>query len=168
MKRKKFASVLMSIAIGTILIFSFSGCAQQSETATDEATQARQYMSNVNQTMVDLSNKLNDFNDAVADTDVVKMHTEADSAFKVLDSLSSLDAPEGYDEVKDGYVSGCDLLKDALNGYIDLYTDISSTTDGRSIDDSTYTERLSEIQKQYDDGVAKLQEADEKATELEQ
>ncbi len=167
MKRNKFTGILVSMFVGVMLVFSLVGCAQQGEVATDEETLARQYMSNVNQTMVDLSTKLDDFNEAVEDGDVVKMRTQADSALKELDTLSSLEAPEGLEEVKDGYVNGCNLLEDALNDYIDLYTDISTATDDYPFDYSTYDKRLSEIQKLYDDGVAELEAADQKALESE-
>ena len=57
-------------------------------------------------------------------------------------------------------------LKDAMNAYIGLYSEIESATDDQPFDYGTYDERLKAIQDQYDKGIGKLQSGDNKASEL--
>ena len=56
-------------------------------------------------------------------------------------------------------------MKDALNSYIDLYTEIDSATEAQPFDWSTYADRVAQIKQQYDDGIGKLQSGDNKASE---
>ena len=112
------------------------------------------------QKMDDLDSRLSDFVDAVSRGDVVTMRTQADNAFKVLDDLSSLEAPEPLKDVAADYVDGANSLKDALNSYIQLYTEIDGET---ASDWSTYDSRLQAIQDAYNAGIDKLKAADEAA-----
>ena len=91
------------------------------------------------------------------------MRTQADNAFKVLDDLSSLEAPEPLKDVAAGYVDGANSLKDALNSYIQLYTEIDGATASEPFDWSTYDSRLQTIQDAYNAGIDKLKAADEAA-----
>ena len=110
-----------------------------------------------------LDSRLSDFVDAVSRGDVVTMRTQADNAFKVLDDLSSLEAPEPLKDVAAGYVDGANSLKDALNSYIQLYTEIDGATASEPFDWSTYDSRLQAIQDAYNAGIDKLKAADEAA-----
>lgn len=166
MKLRKLARIAAVACAGLLVVASLAGCAQQQTAATEEQTANRQYMSAVSQSMDDLSERLGSFEDAVARGDAVTMRTQADNAFKALDSLSALEAPEALGEVQVGYVDGCNALKEALSSYVDLYTEISSATDDHPFDYSTYSDRLTVIQDTYNDGIAKLEAADKKATEL--
>ncbi len=168
MKKSKIPVLIASLIVGVLLVTAFMGCSGQSDTEADKETETRQYMSTLNQTADELSGKLDDFIAAVSTGDVVTMRTTADSAFKTLDTLSSLEAPEDLTEVQEDYVSGCDMLKDSLNDYVTLYTEISNSTDEYPFDYSKFDERLSKIQKMYDDGIDELKAADLKAAELEQ
>ena len=96
--------------------------------------------------------------------DEITMRTQADDAFKVLDNLESLEAPEVLQDVKQGYVDGSKQLKDALNAYIALYTDLAANPSAVSTD--AYKERLASIQDTYDQAVEKLKSTDEAATQL--
>ena len=69
--------------------------------------------------------------------------------------------------MKSGYEEGAGKLRDALNDYVALYTEISSSTDAQPFDWSTYDARLAEIQQGYDEGIAKLKETDELAANKE-
>lgn len=143
-----------------------AGCAgieQNSEEAKAQA-ENRQFMSDVNAIMEELSQRLDSFNDAVSRGDVITMRTQADDAFKVLDNLESLEAPEVLQDVKQGYVDGSKQLKDALNAYIALYTDLAANPSAVSTD--AYKERLASIQDTYDQAVEKLKSTDEAATQL--
>ena len=62
-----------------------------------------------------------------------------------------------------GYVDGANSLKDALNSYIQLYTEIDGATASEPFDWSTYDSRLQAIQDAYNAGIDKLKAADEAA-----
>lgn len=164
--RKHFISrmAVLVLACGLSLA-ALSGCMQQTSAASEEQEANRSYMAQVNQKMDSLADKLDSFSEAVSRNDVVSMRTQADQAFKLIDEVSAIEAPEVLDEVKAGYVDGCTALEEALSDYIDLYTEMDAAGSG-SFDRSTYNERLSAIQKLYDEGVAKLEDADTKASGL--
>lgn len=137
-----------------------AGCANSATaSATAEQQANRAYMSQVNEIMEQLDISLDSFVDAVSRGDVVNMRTQADNAFKVLDKLGNLEAPDSLTDVQEKYVEGSDKLRGALDGYISLYADMN----GASFDMSTYDERIAQIQKLYDDGVKLMQEGDEAA-----
>lgn len=163
--RKNFVSRIAAVALaGALSLTALAGCMQQTTAVSEEQEANRAYMTQVNQKMDALADKLDSFSDAVSRNDLVSMRTQADQAFKLIDEVSGIEAPEVLAEVKTGYVEGCTALEDALSSYIDLYTE-AETADG-TFDASAYDERLASIQKLYDEGVAKLEEADAKASEL--
>ena len=155
---------LAALCVGALL--ALAGCAAPHNPATEAQTANRQYMAQVNQTMDDLSQKLEGFEDAVSRGDVVTMRTQADNAFKVLDSLAAIEAPEPLKEVQQDYVDGCASLKEALSGYVDLYTEVASATDEHPFDYATYDQRIKDIQGTYDQGIDQLKAADARAAEL--
>ena len=129
MTRPSFIRTLVAVCVSAMLAVALSGCMQQASTqGNDQQSENREYMTQVNQKMDDLDSRLSDFVDAVSRGDVVTMRTQADNAFKVLDDLSSLEAPEPLKDVAAGYVDGANSLKDALNSYIQLYTEIDGAT----------------------------------------
>ncbi len=164
---KTVCVTVLAVAVAMSMVV-LSGCttSQSSDQATEQQTANRQYMTQVNQIMEDLSDGLDEFADAVARGDVVTMRTQADNAYDALDDLSALEAPEDLADIQTSYVEGCDGLKEALNAYVDLYAEIASATDDQPFDYSTYEERLAAIQEQYDEGIAKLQAGDEAAAAL--
>ncbi len=166
MKNSKIARIATVVVAGVLMAFALGGCVPQGSAANEEQTANRQYMSTVSTAMDELENRLEGFEDAVSRSDAVAMRTQADNAFKSLDALAALEAPEPLKEVQAGYVDGCTALKDALNAYIALYTEIDSATAEHPFDYSTYDARLKDIQDAYNDGIAKLEAADQKAAEL--
>lgn len=166
MKRATIVRVVTLALAATLAALALSACMPQSNAASEEQEANRQYMAQVNQAMADLSDKLEGFTDAVVRGDVVTMRTQVDSALKVIDQLEQMEAPEVLADVKAGYVEGCNSLRSALNSYVDLYTEMASATDAQPFDFSSYATRLKEIQKAYDEGIAKLQETDAKAAQL--
>jgi hypothetical protein len=108
-----------------------------------------------------LQTDLKGFTDAVSRNDLVNMQTQADSALGDLDKLSSLDVPDGFDDIQSNYVDGTTKLRRALNDYIALYTEMAKT-DG-SYDQDAYNARIATIQQEYNDGVAALKAGDEAA-----
>lgn len=166
MKRNRFLRVVALACVGVLALAAFTGCVQQSNTANEQQSAGRQYMSSVNQTIEELSSRLESFEAAVSRGDAVTMRTQADNAFKTLDSLVAIEAPEELESVQAGYVEGCNKLKDALNAYVELYTEIDSATEEHPFDYSTYDERIKAVQERYDEGVSLLEEADKKAAEF--
>lgn len=163
MKHTRFAKVLVAMFAGVLMVAALGGCAQQDTAAAQQQSENRQYMTQVNQTMDDLKSRLESFTDAVSRGDVVGMRTQADNAFKALDDLNGLEVPDAVKDIQQEYVDGTNSLKDALNAYIDLYTEIESATDEHPFDWSSYDQRIAEIQAQYDAGIDKLKKGDEAA-----
>lgn len=160
---------IVSFALAALCLaalLALVGCASQGNPATEAQTANRQYMARVNQTMDDLAQRLEGFEEAVSRGDVVTMRTQADNALKTLDELAAIEAPEALKEVQQDYVDGCGLLKDALDGYIALYTEVASATDEHPFDYSTYDARIEEVQETYDQGIDKLEAGDALAAEL--
>ena len=159
---------LTGLACGALMATALlGGCVAQNGTqATEQQTANRQYMTQVNQAMDDLSGRLDGFADAVARGDVVTMRTQADNAYRALDALSALEAPEDLKKVQAAYVEGCNELEEALDAYIALYTEIENATEDSPFDYATYDERLKEIQDQYDKGLEKLRAGDKEASSL--
>lgn len=160
----KAIALCMAVALGSVALF---GCSAAGSGTSQQQNGNRQYMSQVNQVMDDLEIALANFNDAVSRDDVVGMQTQSDNALSTLDDLAGIEAPEDLADVKSGYEQGSDLLRSALNDYVALYTEIASATDDQPFDWSSYDARLAEIQKNYDEGIAKLKEADELAASKE-
>ena len=149
---------------GALLTMALAGCAATQSEATDEQAANRQYMAAVNQGMDDLAAKLEGFSDAVSRADVVSMRTQVEKAFKEIDDLDALEAPEALADVKAGYLEGCALLEGALGEYVDLYTQLDNGT--LTADSEEYAAALAAIQQAYDAGIAKLEETDELAISL--
>lgn len=158
----KTAIVLLAALFAMITL---GACAPQGGESADQQTQNRQYMTQVNQIMEDLQENLDGFNDAVARGDIVGMRTQADNAFQVVDKLEALEVPDDLKDIHKSYLDGVAGLKEALSGYVDLYTETQTETKEKSFDWDTYGDRLKEIQQLYDDSIKKLQDGDTKATE---
>lgn len=161
-------SKVVAVAVAGVLGVSvLGGCVtQQSSTVTEAQSENRAYMTQVNQTMETLKDRLTSFSDAVSRGDVVTMRTQADNAFKALDALSSQDAPDALKDVKQQYVDGCASLEAALSDYVTLYAEIDSATDEQPFDWSMYDQRIAAIQSSYDEGIAKLEAGDKTAADL--
>ena len=147
------------ICVVALCLGVFAGCANPASNG-DSAQQAnRTYMSKVNGIMEQLGDDLKSFSDAVSRGDVVNMRTQANNAYRSLDELSKLEAPEELADVKQSYVDGANKLRSALDEYIELFTEV----DAGSFDQSTYSSRLASVQKLYDEGVELLKKGDETA-----
>lgn len=156
----KLCTIAFALALACGIV---AGCSLSGSTSANEQQQAnRTYMSQVNEIMEQLDEGLESFVDAVSRGDVVNMRTQADDAFKVLDKLNELEAPEALADIQDQYKKGADTLRKALDAYIALYTDLGSD----SFDWSTYDSRIAEIQAQYDEGASTLKAADEAAASM--
>lgn len=91
-------------------------------------------MSQVNQVMEDLANRLDGFNQAVSNGDLVGMKNQSDNAFKAIDDLNALEAPEELKRHSDGIRRWLQRSEDALSQYIDLYTEMENATEEEPFD----------------------------------
>lgn len=157
---KRFAASFVMCAIAVLVAAgALVGCANNASSLNSEQQANRAYMSQVNAAMAQLGEDLDSFVAAVSRGDVVNMRTQADNAYKALDALDAAEAPEALADVKKEYVEGTTKMREALDAYIALYTDIESG----SFSQSTYETRIAEIQKKYDEAVEQLKKADEAA-----
>jgi len=151
-----------------LALAALAGCASSASVAATEAQQQnRDSMSQGHLLMTDLESDLSTFVDAVSRDDLVNMRTQADNAYKKIDKLGELEVPEAMEDIHQKYVEGTGKLREALDAYIALYTDIQSATDSNPFDWSTYDKRMASIQALYDEGVETLQAADEIAANKE-
>ena len=165
MKRSMLIKAVGVMCAAFVAVAALAGCTSQESAATKQQSENRQYMTQVNQTMEDLQSRLDGFTDAVSRGDLVGMRTQADTAYKALDELGKLNVPDDLKDIQQEYVDGTNKLKDALNAYIELYTEIDSATEAQPFDYSTYDQRIADIKSQYDEGIGKLQSGDNKASE---
>ena len=152
----KFCSCTCALALSAGVV---AGCASANPAANAEQQANRAYMSQVNGIMDELGVDLDSFVDAVSRGDVVNMRTQADNAYKTLDELNAVEAPENLSDIQKSYADGTRKLREALDDYIELYTEISAG----SFDQSKYDSRIADIQKLYDEGVSALKQGDETA-----
>lgn len=164
MKQTTLIRILTVALAGALCTAFLSGC-MPGAGQTAEKNENREYITNVNNAMNDLKTRLEGFDDAVSRNDLVGMRTQADNAFKAIDTLKAIEAPEETKDIQTSYVDGTSDLKDALNLYIDLYTEIETATEAAPFDYSTYDSRLKEITDAYDSGISSLEAGDKKAAE---
>ena len=152
---RAFATTVLLAAV-----LALAGCAAPNQTSTDEnAAENRAFMAQVNQKVSDLNGVLGDFQMAVGAQDVVAMRASSARAASIISDVKAAEAPEKLVPIKDGYVEGLDKLQSALDQYTQLYAELAAG----SIEESSYTERLRQVQETYDAGVAALNSADEQA-----
>lgn len=166
MLKNVLSKVLATACVVALACVALASCAPNSGTAaTEEQKAQRAYMSQVHTAMDELGANLELFTDAVSRGDVVNMRTQADNAYKSLDKLNSLEVPSALSEagVDTKYKDGTAKLRQALDGYIELYTNVQSN---ESFDRTAYDTRIKELQTLYDDGVKALKEGDEAAANL--
>ena len=164
MNRSLIARICGIVCVVALSCGLLAGCAGRAvNNATEEQQANRAYMSQINQLMDELNGQLDSFVSAVSRGDVVNMRTQADNAYKTLDSLAELEAPEALADIKTKYVDGTVKLRQAMDAYIELYSEVAGASE---MSRESYDERIAEIQALYDEGVDLLQKADESAAGL--
>lgn len=162
----KYAAVLVAALIVALVLAVLPGCSQPAPQAQEEKkATASDYMVSLNQNASILSEKLADFATAVEAGDVSAMQAKADAAFAVLDDMANLEAPEELSELRDKYNNAANSLRMALEDYLKLYLEIENSPDGNA-NYSDYAVRIESVQKEYDEGLNLLEEADKMAAEL--
>ena len=164
MNQRAIVKLIAFVCAAACALVALAGCWGVNSNASLEAQKAnRAYMSQVNENMVQLQENLDSFVDAVSRDDVVNMRTQATKAYKVLDALAAIEPPEAMAEVHGHYVTGANKLREALDGYVDLYTELHNSSSGNSMGKAAYDRRIATIQDLYDEGVAELKAGDELA-----
>ena len=154
----KVAVALCACVVAGMLAACSMGPATSASSKSPEQLN-RAYMSQVNESMTKLQDSLGQFTDAVSRGDVVSMRTEADNAYKVLDELAAIEAPNDMADIREQYLKGTTAMREALDAYIQLYTEASAA--GSSYSWSDHESRVKKVQSLYDDAVKQLKAADE-------
>lgn len=163
-------ATLAAVLLCLVSCFALAGCSQQflpeSAAEEEEGPTSRTFMAQMNDASEQLQEKMATFTDAVAREDLVSMRVSIDATQGTIDEMSGLEAPEELKELQQKYVDGCTQLKDVLQGYLDLYSEIEASTVRNPFDYDGYPERLAQLQASYDEAVQALQDADESASQM--
>ncbi len=165
MLKKALTRIAAIACVCTLIGVALVGCTT-APPKNDEQTANRQYMSQVNQIAESLKVRMESFSDAVSRNDLVGMKTQADNAFKVIDELNNITPPDNLKDIQGEYSAGCNDLRDSLNGYISLYSDIESASAAAPFDYASYASRLDQCQQKYNSGIDHLKNGDQKATQM--
>lgn len=162
----KHAATMLLAAIFVLAALTMTACSPNQDAETkDEGATPISYISQVNDSSANLSETLGEFAQAVSAGDVFSMQAKADAAYAIIDEMRNIEAPEELNEVKSKYNDATDKLKGALSDYVALYVELKDAADGKAFDYGAYPSRIENIQKQYDEGLNLLEEADSMAAE---
>lgn len=172
MGKKFYIRAAAILALCVTLATVFTGCLSTAESIDDPQKANRNYMAQLNSALADFGDDLEAFSVAVSDDDVVGMKSQADKAFKVIEEIEKIEAPEDLADLHDGYKKALGKLKEALNEFIDLYVEVKAyaendLAEGESLETPDFEEKLKSIQKKYSEGIKLLEDADNKATNME-
>ena len=158
---KPFATVVLAatLALGAGLAGCVGGQGSSSE---DPAAKNRAYMASLNRDMADLGEQLEAFQDALAQNDAVTMKAKLAAAERIVEGISSTEAPERLAELKDSYSAALEQLQSCLQDYTNLYAQL----DAKALSATDYEAKLAELQVAYDEAVELLRAADERAVEI--
>ena len=163
--KKNRLSACATVGCAAVLALALTGCTSDSlstmmggnnEQAKAQAAN-RAYMSSVNQCIDTLNERLDSFEEAVANGDMVSLKTKAAKAGEVVTQLEGITAPDDLADVHAAYVEGCKDLNDALAAYVELYSEAKK---GKT---DSFEAKLKAIQHKYDQGIAKIKEGDDAA-----
>ena len=158
---KQIAMLAVACLSVVVLMASLTSCVPAEQNQAQQEN--RNYMSQLNSNMDELSDRLADFDKAVATGNVVSMKTQSDYAFKTIDKIENMTAPEPVKEIHNQYVKGSQDLKDALDQYVDLYTKVSESTKENPYNFDNYAKDLKSVQDSYNKGIQELKDADKAA-----
>ena len=163
--KKNHLSACATVGCAVALAMTLTACSSDSlasmmggnsEQAKAQAAN-RAYMSSVNQCIDTLNERLDSFEEAVSNGDVVSLKTKAAKAGEVVAQLEAITAPDDLSDVHAAYVEGCKNLDEALSAYVELY---SQAKKGKT---DSFEAKLKAIQHKYDQGIAKIKEGDDAA-----
>lgn len=164
----KIAVAFIAAISCLVLIGSLSGCSSQQSAmnAEDQTLTPSEYMVKLNQAADTLHENLDAFAVAVSSGDITTLQSKSNNAFQAMDELKELKTPNELAEIRSKYEEAVDALRSALNDYIAMYIEIENSPDMSKIDLQKYSERFTNIQKEYDNGINLLEQADTAAKNL--
>lgn len=170
---KKFymrAVAVLALCVGMAAVFA--GCFPVTDAIDDPQKDNRNYMAQINSSLNDFGTELEAFNEAVSNDDVVGMKSQADKAFKVIDEIEKIEAPEALKDIHSDYKKAFSKLKEALSDYIDFYTEVKAFAENTPEEEDSsqvpdFEKKLKDLQEKYNEGMDLLEAADKKATEME-
>lgn len=163
MKALNYKQILALVASLCVLTFTLAACSVQDD-QTDAAEQNRQYMALLNSEMADMQTVMDDFETAVADGNVVAMRTQLGNAQDVLETIEKQEPTDSLADARDQYIDALTSLNAAMTAYVDLFAEAQN----QQMSESDVASAMADIQSNYDDGVDKLEKADESIAELAQ
>ena len=168
LSERAYARMLMAVFASLVaVLLLLSGCSSGATLETEEEPKtASQYMVELNDYSGKLADKMQEFSEAASAGRISAMQTKVQEAYAILDEMTNLEAPDDISDIKNGYNDAISQFKSALNDYIALFTEIYDSSDTGSFDYSTYSQRLEDVQKQYDSALGSLEDADKKASEM--
>lgn len=160
----KIKQIALGASAGALVLALATGCAGTTAQSADDsaAAQNRQYMATLNQQVSEIGTATDDFQKAVADSDVVTMQAKVSAVDKTIEDVKNTDATDRLQTVKDDYVDALCTLDDAMKTYVQLYTDVQNG----SVSDASYQQRLSDVQNAYNSGVEKMKAADDAVVKI--
>lgn len=167
MKQFKTHAVIVLMALACAFAVVLAGCASMPGQIDEEAEQAnanRQYMAQLNSEMADLQQVMDDFQVAVSERNTVAMRAQTQKADRIIADIDASEPTEKLADAKDLYVDALTTLNDAMKDYADLYMQVENS----GIDAEELEQRVEAVQSAYDEGVEKLQAADEAVAALAQ
>ncbi len=163
---KTYAMAALAVAVCALALV-LAGCASltgQGDEDADQANANRQYMAQLNSEMADMQQIMDDFQVAVSEQNTVAMKAQIQKADRIIAEIEESEATESLADAKDLYVDALTTINGAMKDYADLYMQVE--TNGMDADE--LADRMEEVQAAYDEGIEKLQAADDAVASLAQ
>lgn len=152
-KSKMIAVIACAMSLCVLL---FAGCASSGTTQlTPEQQSNRDYMSKLNTMMADVESELGTLSISIAQGDSEAVASAKDAVANKIAEMKEWTAPEALADIHNTYVQALEKLQGALDRYVEA-------ANGGPLSDDV----LAEIQNAYNEGLALLQLADNKLSEL--
>ena len=154
-------------ALACAFVLALAGCMSvpdQIHEETEGANAQRQYMAQLNEEMAGLQQVMDDFQVAVSEQNTVAMKAQIQKSDRIVANIEASEPTEELANVKELYVDALQTLNGAMVDYADLYMQVENS----GIDADEFEQRIEEVQSAYDEGVEKLQAADDAVAALAQ
>lgn len=168
MNQRSFKKIVTALSVFTLSCFlviaamCICSCDKIGMNVSDvEKAATNAYFSEVTSLSRDLTSSLADFQADVKEKNIDAMKDKLEKTQSIIDDFNKLDVPQNCEDVQKDYLDGFIQLQNALSNYVQIYSDFINGT----IDNSVLQERVAEVQKSYNEGLALLRQADKLASE---
>lgn len=154
---------VLALALATVV----AGCASTGTadtSVTDEANANRQYMASLNSQMAGLQDVMDEFQVALSEGNTVVMQSQIDKCDAIIDKIEAGQPTDNLADAKGQYVDALKTLDGAMKDYVSLYSDAEKSL----LSAQDVSSRMDQIQSAYNDGIEKLEKADEAVNALSQ